>query len=72
MDVTKKEMIDYLNSILKRYEYEENKDLQFENLIGRDKYIDLSNDKAWRAKQRKIEILKSIIEELEGNKNEKH
>ena len=66
MDVTKKEMIDYLNSILKRYEYEEEKDFQLEKLAGKDKYIDLSNDKAWRAKQWKIEILKSIIEELRG------
>ena len=64
MEVTKQEMIDYASSLLKRYEREENEDCQLELNFGQPKRIKTDNEKAWKAKQKKILILKAILKEL--------
>ena len=64
MEVTKQEMISYLSSIRNRLNREETKDCQLEMDFGDARYVKTENVKCWQAKQRKIQILDAIINEL--------
>lgn len=70
LDLTKDE-IEYLQSILTRYNREECVDSLFTEGTGNQKYIKTDNYKSWTAKQKKIRMLEDIIMKLKEKQNEK-
>ena len=69
LDLTKDE-IEYLQSILTRYNREECVDSLFTEGTGNQKYIKTDNYKSWTAKQKKIRMLEDIIMKLREKQNE--